>query len=903
MNPERLARLREIVLSALDLPEGQRFPFLERECGSDKVLFEDAASLLRKGHSVAGILKTGAVEDVLALAGEASDGAGEAGTIPEEIGGFKIRRLLGEGGMGVVYEAEQQNPRRPVALKVMRGAARVDDRSVKLFQREAAALAQLDHPGIASIYEAGKTAGGRHYFVMELVRGIPLYEHLKCPPESGDIKDRLRLFVRICRAVDYAHKRGVVHRDLSPSNIFVLSSSEKGQGGEERCGLRVKILDFGLAKITESDVTLTTMTEEAGKIQGTLAYMSPEQARGESRSIDHRSDVYSLGVVLYEMLTGRRPYDIGRTFIHQALKIICEEDPTRPSEVLPILRGDLETILLKALEKEPGRRYRSAADLADDIERYLSIRPIHARPPTATYQLRKLVVRHKGFFGAATGVFILLIAFGIAMSVMYANQKQERERATIESRKAQRINEFLQDMFASANPWAEGKDVTVKAVLDNSAAMIEEELKDEPEVKAAVLTTIGNTYEGLGLSGEAEKNLRAGLELRREVLGDRHPDVAESLHSLGLLLKTAGSLGEAESTFVEALDIRLECFGEMSEPVLVSRKQLAMVLSIRGRKEAAEELLLQVLAAQKELLGPDHLEVAGTMNDLAVNYWRQSRYDEAELLYKEAIPIFAKHLGEEHPDVAALTNNLALLLTNQGKPFESEPLLRNALAMRIELLGDEHSLVGVGYANLGLCLSMQGRQEEAETAYRASQRILLNEHGEENFRSCNAMQSVADVLQRQGKYEEAEKQFRRTLAARRRFLDEDHPHVAWSKSALAVLLLDVGRIDEAEPILKAALERRREEAPDDEKKLAGPAARYAWCLAAQGKQGEADSLLRQVRDGILEIPNAQVRWDVLERTADVYERWGMQEEAEYYRAGLPEWKREGQGLPISTDEG
>jgi serine/threonine protein kinase len=470
-----LANIERLYHAALERKTDEQTAFLAKACAGDEALRGEVESLLRCDARAKNFMEAPALDLAAQLLAEEQEQSKKAGgqaaemfgpapdasigpaplesgllsTTPILIGDYRLLRKLGEGGMGVVYEAEQQNPRRSVGLKIIRGGRLVDEYQVKLFQREARALARLKHPGIAAIYEAGCADDGQHYFVMELVRGIPLLDYVKGRRLRGaqapsNVRRRLELFLKICEAISYAHQRGVIHRDLKPANIMVADESEV-QSLDGLVG--VKVLDFGLARITDEDGAGASGLSQAGQVRGTLPYMSPEQVRGDPDQIDVRADVYALGVILYELLTERLPYDLEHVTLPQAVRIICEEAPKplnrawresrdRDSRKTERIDRDVETIALKALEKEPERRYRSAAAMAEDVTRYLTNQPIHARPPSALYQLRKLVARHKAPFASLATVFALLLGFAVTMARQSTRIARERDKAVAAERVA-----------------------------------------------------------------------------------------------------------------------------------------------------------------------------------------------------------------------------------------------------------------------------------------------------------------------------------------------------------------------------------------------------------------------------------------------------------------------------------
>jgi len=726
-----------------------------------------------------------------AVAEAAARALREGAALPDagrEIGPYRLIEIIGTGGMGAVYRAEQREPiRREVALKILLGGATLG-RIAERFASERRALARMDHPGIARILDAGEDATGTSYIAMELVSGVPITRYARDRGLSRE--EILDLFVSVCRAIQHAHQKGIVHRDLKPSNVLVTEVDGRPMA---------KIIDFGIARIVEAEESAppTLLTRE-GQVIGTLEYMSPEQAEGRSREVDTRADVYSLGVMLYELLAGALPYDLAGMSLAEAITAI-QRDPPRPFRQTRMegrrIDPDLETITRKALEKDPSRRYESVGALADDVERYRRAEPIVARPPSTTYQLRTMVRRNRAAVAVAGAVFVFLAVFAVTMAVLYAGQRREREHAESESRKAEAVNEFLQRMLASANPEEMGRDVTVREVMDQSLRTMETSLTAYPEVRATVEATLGKTYFSLGAWGLADSLVLAAYERMRSAKGERDPATiallrerahvasqrraipeADSLGRAALRLAVAvegeksleaarclSVLGEA---WFESAPAKAESLLEIAIPIAADHgedgvrvREDAMLALARAqlrlsRFDESESTFVQVLRSLERSAGARAPRTLDAKHGLSSLYLAKFRYPPARDLNVEVLDVLTSVYGPDHPMTAAASNDLAVVEIYLGSFARAESLEWRAVRTWRRTLGEEHTYVMSGYQNLGYIAHCRTQYEDAASWYRKAI-ALLHDSGSGDLANVTPYNNLVHVLCDQGRWRDA----------------------------------------------------------------------------------------------------------------------------------------------------
>ncbi|MGD2246120.1 MAG: tetratricopeptide repeat protein [Candidatus Aminicenantes bacterium] len=689
---------------------------------------------------------------------------------------YKLLEELGSGGMGIVYKAEQLKPvKRSVALKIIKLG--MDTRQVVArFESERQALAVMDHPNIAKVFDGGATEKGRPYFVMELVRGIPITQY--CDKHNLTIRERLELFIPLCQAVQHAHQKGVIHRDLKPSNVLVSYQEDKSVP---------KVIDFGIARATEHRLTERTLFTEQGQLIGTPEYMSPEQAEMSGLDVDTRTDIYSLGVMLYELLVGALPFDsstlreAGFGKIQQIIRdiepqkastrlsglgdtqtSIAEQRKTDPPSLHRELKGDLDWITMKAMAKDRTRRYSSVSELAVDIERHLKNEPILASPPSTLYRIKKYIRRHKVGVAAAVIILVAILVGITGTSLGLIRARKSEQIARTEADKAKAINAFMQEILGSANPEIGlGQDATILEALDSAEERISEAFPNQPEIEADLKDTIGWTYVWYAHFEDAERLLKEALEIRKSLFGEEHPSVADSLYHLGVLRldrkdQTRNDEDAAEEIFQSVLAMRRRLLGDKHSSVAEVLNALAIINHRRSDHEIAESLYREALGIQREVLGKEHYLVAKALGNLAGLLRSKGDLERAETLNHEAIGIYRSLYDRPHPGIATLLNNLGLLYLEKKNYDAAERFCRESLEMARQALGDKHPEVPLFIQGLVRVLLESQKYDEAEAFIREAISISREVHGKDHLYVSSSLSLYGIILTRLSRYEEAE---------------------------------------------------------------------------------------------------------------------------------------------------
>lgn len=815
---EQWQRVKEIVDEALDIPTRQRPAFVARACGRDESLRREVEALLEREARLGDFLGL----PFFSIRAEKDLDVGR------ELGPYRLLERIGSGGMGTVFLAERADGevRQHLAIKLLKRGVDTDE-IVRRFQMERQILADLSHPYIPQLLDVGSAADGRPFFALEYVEGERI--DTWCDAQKLDTHQRVRLMVRVCEAVHFAHQNLVVHRDLKPANILVTADGTP------------KLLDFGVAKLLASESQFTT---RPGAAPLSLPYASPEQLTGASMTT--AVDVYALGMVLYELLTGRRAYEIDTSHPELAMRQVLEEKPVRPSFAVTLpaearpgrkrrmpeevsqvrdgdprrlarrLRGDLDNIVLKALAKDPERRYSSAEQLGEDLHRYLAGMPVRARPDTFYYRAGKFLQRHPAGVSATLLAILLVLGFAVGMAHERNRAEHERQRAEHERDVAQQernragwVTEFLMRLPEFADPNREpGQALTLREALDAGTRRLDREFKGEPEVRAALLDGLGTSYRHLAAYEEARLRLEEALASRRRLYGDDHVLVAVTMYNLASLEDDLGNETEAESLMRRALAIQRRGFSEGHRDLARGLNNLAAFLTAQGKVEEAESLARESLTMTEDLFGAQHKDVLYPLSTLANVLRRQGKLSEAETAFRRCVELRRALEGPVSSELSKVLNGLAGTLADQGQLKKARPHFEEALEIRRKLYPGDHP-------NLVTILNNVGRHY-----------LLLAE-------PSAAVELLDEAFEMQGRLQ---------------------PGWSWRSAmlgrSLAWAQLDLGRTNACGELARSALNVIEEHGAG--RHIAETKSILGACLAAQGKRDEGLLLLREGYEGLLE---------------------------------------------------
>ncbi|MEM1330062.1 MAG: serine/threonine-protein kinase [Planctomycetota bacterium] len=858
MSVDRDRRAVEIFEAVCDLSAGEMAAQIRELCDGDEQLQQLVQRMVdlddadgSEGHIGAGI---GGEYVKRSL-------AADRGTTPNRIGRYEIIREIGRGGMGVVYEAAQEAPSRRVALKVIRSDYAAPEIAQR-FRRESELLGRLEHPGIAQIFEAGTDESGVAFFAMELVEGPPLDVYLREQrPTRGEI---VRLFESICDAIQHAHQKGVIHRDLKPANVLIRTpktgiTAVPATDGTSRgtttrptssvgLGPMPKLLDFGVARLMDTDIEVMTLNTQPGQLIGTPAYMSPEQLDADPSAVDARSDTYAVGVMLYHALSGRMPFDIAGRPLTESMRILRESSVTQIGSIDRSLRGDLETIVATAMERDPKRRYASVAALGDDLRRYRLREPIAARPASAMYQLSRLAARHRTAVGGIVATFVALLVGLIGMIFLYAEATRQRETATIEAQRAGRVAELMTDMLGGVKPsLAMGRDVTVlRDILDRAAAALDESDDEFPDVEATMRETIADILLNIAEPAEAARHIERAIALRA-LIGDELA-IARAGLLKARLERQEGRYEVAEALFREHGGVLAASLGPAHPETIATEVRWGLTLTDLSRFDDAIGLLEETLD-QARVARPGTESVADVLDALAITVEEAGDLERAEAYHCESLAIYEAVLDPDHPSITASLVSLGLVQNYRGNFAEAERTLTRAIEAADLVLGPDHPQSMVALNNLG---GVRYRLGDSDGALEITADILERRrriHGLEHPLTANAMNNHAFVLLNTGDVETAESMYREVLEIRIALFGERHADVAHSIGEIAWTLLQRDMVDEAADMYDRALTLRLELHGEEVWHVPYMRTWLGECRRRQSRLEEAEALLRQAVAG------------------------------------------------------
>ena len=893
------SRQWEIFHEAVELAPAERGEYLDRTCEGDPELRERVERLLRAHEQESRLL------DLSSQPGAQREGEHlRDPLIGQTVGRYQVDAVVGHGGMGVVYDARQSSPvRRRVALKIIRVG--MDTREVVTrFELERHALALMSHPNIARILDADATAEGRPYFAMEFVEGKPVTEY--CDGATIDLEGRLELFLQVCAGVQHAHQKGIIHRDLKPTNVLV--AVEDGDTPTP------KIIDFGVAKATAQRLTERTLQTKLGVVLGTPAYMSPEQAGMSELDVDTRTDVYALGVLLYELLVGKLPFDpeeLEQAGFDEVRRRIREDDPSRPSTRIQALSpedarelssrrrtessswtrrvaGDLDWIVMKALEKDRARRYGSAAELAADVERHLRNQPVDAGPPGAGYRMSKFVRRHRVGTGVAAAALLVLVAFGATMTVQSrrvaaARDLAEEARAAAEDRAeyAMEVKNFLVSVFRHSDPGASGADTTAREVLEAGRERVMEALADRPKLQAEVVTEIAAVYRNLGDLERARELLEQAETMLRGV-DDPSFALSNVLQALGVLSLRAGRYDEARTYLEECVEIERGLNRHEGGELTKALAMLGWLAHREGRFDEAIPLYQDLVDYHRV---HETVQLPAALANLGAVHQDAGMSAKAATYLQEAESELIEDGSEGTATHAQILNNLGLALRSGGDLAGAAEAQERALEINRSQYGGEHTSVALNLNNLALVRQDLGDYAGAEEAFRESMEIHRNTVGVEHPNFALAQSNLARALHLAGQLDGSLEYYRESLGRMRESLQPAHPNTTLTLTRLAALQIDRGELEEAETLAGEAVEGRRSSLAEGHWRISQSEAVLGSCLAAQKRFEEAEELLVKSLQGLTTERGADAieTVDVRNRVAELYEAWGNPARAEEYR--------------------